>query len=223
MIEARLQSVRDRVAAACARAGRNPDDVTLVAVSKGHPKEMIIAAHAAGQSIFGESRAQELAEKCQALPSGIEWHFIGPLQRNKVRRVRPVTALLHSLDRAGLAEAWVKGPGPAPPVLIQVRMGGESTKHGFEPSETKEAALAAAELGLTVRGLMTIPPPVADPNEARPWFVLLRELRDELVGSGLESATELSMGMSGDFEVAVEEGATLIRVGSAIFGERKSY
>lgn len=221
MIGARLESVKQRVAAACERSGRLTDEVTLVAVSKGHSIEAISEAHASGQVVFGESRAQELAEKSVSLGPGLEWHFIGPLQRNKVRRVRPVTTLLHSLDRLSLAEAWLKGPGTPPPVLIQVHLGGEATKHGFEPDEVSAAAGKSSRLGLTVKGLMTIPPPAEDPNNSRPWFARLRELQAQLVNT-VPSATELSMGMSDDFEVAVEEGATLIRVGSAIFGERKT-
>ncbi len=219
VIEERLAAVRRRMAVAADRVDRDPGGVALVAVTKGHPPEVVERAYAAGQRRFGESRAQELTEKFEALPADIDWHFIGPLQRNKVRRVRTAVTLLHSLDRVELAEAWLKGPGRAPPVLLQVHLGGEATKQGFDESEVEAAVDRCEALGVTVRGLMTIPPPANDPDDARPWFRTLRRLRD-VVRDAHPEVTELSMGMTGDFEAAIAEGATIIRVGSAIFGPR---
>lgn len=212
-----LGEVEERIAAACGRSGRPRDSVQLVAVSKGHPLEAIQQAYDAGQRVFGESRAQELSAKYGVVGPGTEWHFIGPLQRNKVRQVRPAVSLLHSLDRMELAGAWMKGPGQAPPALLQVRLGGESTKHGFETTEVPAAIDGCRRLGVPVVGLMTIPPPSIDPQSSGRWFDQLRELRDSLADPTVQT---LSMGMSDDFEVAIEHGATIIRVGSAIFGTR---
>lgn len=212
-----LSEVEQRISDACARAGRPRDQVQLVAVSKGHPVHAVQAVYQQGQRVFGESRAQELSGKYDLIGPEVVWHFIGPLQRNKVRQVRPAVSLLHSLDRIELANAWMKGPGQAPPVLLQIKLGAEATKHGFEPGDAERALVACEALGVRVRGLMAIPPPATDPDEARRWFGTLRELRDQLDRRDL---VELSMGMSQDFEVAIEEGATIIRVGSAIFGAR---
>lgn len=212
-----LAEVEQRISTACARAGRPRDAVQLVAVSKGHPVEAVQAVYQQGQRVFGESRAQELAGKYHLIEPDATWHFIGPLQRNKVRQVRPAVSLLHSLDRIELAHAWMKGPGQAPPVLLQIKLGGEATKHGFESEEAERALVTCESLGVRVRGLMVIPPPATVPDESRHWFATLRELRDKLDRPDL---VELSMGMSQDFEVAIEEGATIIRVGSAIFGPR---
>lgn len=212
-----LLEVESRILAACQRAGRSRDAVQLVAISKGQPVESLIEAYDAGQRVFGESRAQELGAKYGQVGTGVEWHFVGPLQRNKVRQVRPAISLLHSLDRTELAVAWMKGPGQAPPVLLQVKLGAEETKHGFEPGETEKALDTCLALGVPVVGLMAIPPPSTSLTETREWFGTLRGLRDRLGRPGVQ---ELSMGMSQDFELAIEEGATIIRVGSAIFGAR---
>lgn len=212
-----LVDVERRISDACTRVGRPRDEVQLVAVSKGHPAEAVQAVYQQGQRVFGESRAQELAGKYHLIGPDVVWHFIGPLQRNKVRQVRPAVSLLHSLDRIELAHAWMKGPGQAPPVLLQIKLGAEETKHGFEPGDAERALATCASLGVPVRGLMAIPPPAIDPDEGRHWFGTLRELRNTLARPEL---VELSMGMSHDFEVAIEEGATIIRVGSAIFGAR---
>jgi len=213
----RLAEVRERVAAAATRAGRPVADITLVAVSKGAGPELVRAAYAAGQRDFAENRASALAGRWDELPADARWHFIGRLQGNKVRLVRPVAFLLHSLDRADLAGYWAKGPGLPPPVLVQVNVAGEAGKAGVAPGETGALIAAAAGLGLEVRGLMTIPPAGVSPETARPHFRALARLRAELQPRwpGLR---ELSMGMSDDFEVAIEEGATLLRVGRAIFG-----
>lgn len=214
-----LEQVEQRIGAACARAGRPRDSVQLVAVSKGQPVETLREAYRAGQRVFGESRAQELALKHGAVGPDVEWHFIGPLQRNKIRQVRPAVKMLHSLDRIELAAAWMKGPGQAPRALLQVKLGGEATKHGFDVGAVSGAVEACEALGVPLVGLMAIPPLSSDQNEARVWFEQLRDIRDSLNHG---SVRELSMGMSQDFEVAIEAGATIIRVGSAIFGARTS-
>jgi len=214
-----LEEVEKRIVAACARANRPRESVQLVAVSKGQPIEKLQEAYRAGHRVFGESRAQELAVKYGAVGPDVEWHFIGPLQRNKIRQVRPAVAMLHSLDRIELATAWMKGPGQAPPALLQVKLGGEATKHGFEIGAVRGAVDACEELGVPLVGLMAIPPHSSDQNEGRAWFEQLRDVRDSL---DHQAVRELSMGMSQDFEVAIEAGATIIRVGSAIFGVRTS-
>jgi hypothetical protein len=213
------QEVVSRAASAAARAGRNADAVTLVAVSKAKPVTDIEAVYAMGHRDFGENRAQEMAEKASRLPDDIRWHFVGGLQANKARLVRPMTHLLHSMDRESLAAAWAKGSGLPPPVLLQVNTGREPQKSGVMPERARETLERILELGLEVRGLMAIPPISNDPQAQRPQFTLLRDLRDDLSRDhpGIE---ELSMGMTDDFEVAVEEGSSIIRVGRAIFGER---
>jgi pyridoxal phosphate enzyme (YggS family) len=176
--------------------------------------------YGAGHRDFGENRAQELAAKAPELPGDIRWHFVGSLQSNKARLVRGTTFLLHSMDRRSLGSAWMKGPGMPPPVLVQVNTGDEAQKSGISPDEVPATLQWTARLGLDVRGLMAIPPIPDDPEDSRPHFRLLRQLRDE---AAIEhpSVTLLSMGMTDDFEVAIEEGASLIRVGRAIFGQRK--
>jgi pyridoxal phosphate enzyme (YggS family) len=211
-----LVSVRGRIAAAATAAGRAPDEVTLVAVTKDRSVGQIKELYDEGQRHFGENRAQELAGKADLLPDDIVWHFIGPLQSNKVRIVRPITALLHSLDRSELALAWVKGPMTPPPALIQVKIGGEESKRGMEPAEAMDLALKAAALGINVKGVMTIPPPVATSSEAAPYFRELARV-GAAIRERLPDASELSMGMSDDFETAIEQGATIVRIGRAIF------
>ncbi len=208
--------VMDRVSVAAARVGRSSGDIRVVVVSKGRTVEQIATVYEQGHRDFAENRAQELAAKTPELPRDIRWHFVGPLQTNKVRIVRPVASLLHSYDRDHLAAAWLKGPGRAPPVLLQVNIGREPQKHGFSPEETEEACRRAIEMGLRVTGLMAIPPLGDEPELARPHFVRLRGLRD-LLSQRWPEVSELSMGMTDDFEVAIEEGATIIRPGRAIF------
>jgi pyridoxal phosphate enzyme (YggS family) len=197
-----------------------PPRVTLVAVSKTHPPELIREAYAAGQRHFGENYAQEWRAKADALADlpGLVWHFIGGLQTNKAKYLAPRAAWIHTLDRAELARELSKryaAAGATAQVLVEVNLGGETQKSGCAPAEVEALVeLARALPGLAVAGLMCIPPPDQDP---RPHFVALRALRDRL---GL---TELSMGMSADWRVAVEEGATLVRVGSAIFGARTAH
>lgn len=212
-----LSEIRERMAMAAARAGRDPSSITLVAVTKTASAEAIRAAHAAGVSDFGENRAERLAAGAALVP-GARWHMIGRLQGNKVRQVREIAALLHSMDRSDLAGYWAKGPGRKPPVLVQVNVGEDPSKAGVSIDGAARLVEGAVSLGLDVRGLMTIPPMTPDSEETRPHFRALATLRDRLAADH-PSLTELSMGMTDDFEVAVEEGATLLRVGRAIFGE----
>lgn len=208
-----------RMATAAGRAGRDPGSITLVAVSKAKPVSDIEAVYELGHRDFGENRAQEMAEKAAVLPTDIRWHFVGALQTNKARLVRPTTYLLHSMDRESLAAAWAKGNDLPPPVLLQVNTGREPQKSGVLPEEARANLERILAMGLEVRGLMAIPPISDDPEEQRPHFELLRGLRDDLTRDH-PSVEELSIGMTDDFEVAIEEGSSIIRVGRAIFGER---
>jgi PLP dependent protein len=222
-----LDQIHNRINAACVRAGRNPDSVRLIAVSKTKPAAMIEEAAAAGQRLFGESYVQEMVTKVGEVRATVEWHFIGALQTNKVKYLRGQVALIHSLDRLSLAEEidrqWGKIGDPAD-VLVQVNLGDELTKAGAGEEDLADLVRRAAALShLRIRGLMALPPYFDDPEEVRPYFRRLRELAgmiENLALSGV-AMTELSMGMSHDFEVAIEEGATLVRVGTAIFGERQ--
>jgi PLP dependent protein len=221
MVVMSYERVKERIVAAARRAGRDPSGITLVAVSKSKPASDIRALYDRGHRDFGENRAQEMAEKAAALPSDIRWHFVGALQTNKARLVRPVTHLLHSMDRESLAFAWAKGIGLAPPVLIQVNTGSEPQKSGVGAHDVEELLRALLAAGVTVRGLMAIPPLADDVEAMRPHFAELRRLRDRLAEAH-GGVQELSMGMTDDFEIAIEEGASLIRVGRAIFGARTS-
>lgn len=220
-IAGRLAGIRARIAEAAARAGRPAGSVTLLAVSKTKPEALIREAYAAGQRDFGENYVQELAAKAAALSDlpELRWHLIGPLQRNKVKQVAPVASLVHTVDRPSLAEEIEKraaAAGKVIPVLLEVNVGGEASKAGCSPDEAPALAAAVRAMPhLSLRGLMTIPPDTEDREEARPFFVALRRLRD-----AIGDLPELSMGMSHDFEIAVEEGATIVRVGTAIFGAR---
>jgi hypothetical protein len=219
-----LEAVRDRISAACARSGRGAGDVTLVAVSKTVPAERLRSAVEAGQAVLGENRVQEAAAKAAEL-SGVEWHLVGPLQANKVRRAVELFSLIHSVDSVGLADrigrvARETGRGPLP-VLLQVNVDRDPGKAGFEPEALHDAVPAlTADDGLEVRGLMTIGRLVPEPEQARGTFAALRALSEDLRRSCPPLGTELSMGMSDDFEIAIEEGATIVRVGRALFGER---
>ena len=216
----RLGDVRARIAAAAERAGRAPSAVTLVAVSKTVPAALVAAARAAGQEDFGESRAQELQRKAPELGPGIRWHFVGRLQRNKVKDVVGVATLIHSVDRFPLAQALAdraRSSGKLQRVLVQVNAGGDPDKAGCPPEEALDFVERVRALdSLACEGLMTIPPFDADP---RPVFATLREVRDD-VRERFPEVQHLSMGMTRDFETAVEEGATIVRVGEAIFGPR---
>jgi pyridoxal phosphate enzyme (YggS family) len=217
-IAAKLEDVRARVATAIELAGRT-DDVTIVGVSKKQPRDRLEAAYEAGLRDFGENRAQELAEHRAWLPHDVRWHMIGPLQRNKVRVVRPIVHQLHSMDRRSLGEAWIKGSGLPPPVFVQVNVGEEAQKSGVAPGYVSEFIGDLGGLGIRTIGLMAIPPQ-GTPEEARGWFQAMAGLRDEIV-SDHPSATGLSMGMSDDFELAIGLGSTCIRVGRTIFGARE--
>lgn len=191
----------------------------LVAVGKGHPARTIQEAVDAGHAVFAESRGQELVAKCGALSPDLEWHFVGPLQTNKVRMVRPRVALLHSFDRDRLVRPWTRGAPPGPPALLQVNVGMEPQKQGVPPDLVIETFERWTAAGVRIAGLMAIPPMAADPEASRPHFVRMRDLRDRL-SARVGAPLRLSMGMTDDFEVAVEEGSTIIRVGRAIFGSR---
>ena len=223
----RLTEVRARIERAARSAGRDPASVTLVAVSKTFPISSVREAYAAGQRVFGENRVQEALEKIsQATDLDIDWHLLGHLQSNKARKAAPAFAMIQSIDSVDLLRKLDAAAGEANrslEVLIQVDLAGETTKFGVPPDEVPELFDAAGKCrAVRVTGLMTLPPAPETPEDARPFFRQLRELRDQWASSGVPDAMlrELSMGMSGDFEVAVEEGATLVRVGTAIFGER---
>ncbi len=217
-----LNEILDRMAAAAERVGRDPDEVRLVAVTKTATPGAIRAAYDAGHRDFGENREAGLVAGVELLPGDARWHMIGRMQGNKVRKVRPIVTLLHSLDRPELARYWAKGPGPGPPVLVQVNIGGDPNKAGVAPEGAAGLVEAAVELGLDVAGLMTMPPLAQSPEESRPLFRAMALLREGLAGDH-PGLTELSMGMTDDFEVAVEEGATILRVGRAIFGAFEEY
>jgi pyridoxal phosphate enzyme (YggS family) len=225
-----VTEVRERIAAAAQRAGCNPDEITLMGVSKTFPVERIREAYGAGLRVFGENRVQEFAEKYGALGDlkNAEWHLIGHLQSNKAAKAAELFGAVDSVDSMRLAErlnAAAEKAGKSLPILIEINIGGEDAKSGVAPgSEELERILIAASQwrNLRVRGLMTVPPYSEDPESARPFFRKLRELRDRIASRKLPSVEMdvLSMGMSHDFEVAIEEGSTCVRVGTAIFGDR---
>jgi pyridoxal phosphate enzyme (YggS family) len=214
-----LESVRLSISAAAERSRRDVETITLIAVGKTHPIEALMEVYEAGHRDFGENRAAELAAKAAAMPPDVRWHFIGPLQRNKVRLVRPVVELLHSMDRLNLAEAWLKGPGTAPPALLEINVADEPQKSGVPIEDAALMTDRLVALGVDLRGVMAIPPLIDTPERARTSFRSLARLRDELLARH-PAIQELSMGMTDDFETAIEEGATMIRVGRAIFGPR---
>ena len=234
-LPARLAEVRERIAAACARAGRPPGDVTLIGVTKTHPAALVEAAWKAGLRVLGENRVQEALGKSRELgalpapPEGPEWHLIGPLQSNKVRAALDLFRTVHSIDRPKIAEAVhreASARGLRVDGFLEVNVGGEESKHGFSPDGFVEAVRPLADFqgpeGLRIVGLMAVPPFGDDAEASRRWFVRLRELGRELAArpewAGFPGL--LSMGMSHDYEVAVEEGATHVRVGTALFGTR---
>jgi len=223
-MEGRLAIVRGRIREAAARAGRDPAGITLVAVSKTNPPEAVSEALAAGQSVFGESRVQEAKAKIPLVPSRAHWHFIGHLQRNKIRHALSLFELFHGIDSLEIArdmDRIATEDGALPRVLLEVNVAGEGSKFGFSPEKLRSQLEELVALKrLTIEGLMCIPPPQPDAEGSRRFFVALRELRDRLQTECRISLPELSMGMSGDYPVAIEEGATLVRVGTAIFGER---
>ncbi len=221
--------VRDRLAASALLAGRRPGEIRLVAVSKTHPLDAVRQAALAGAGILGESYVQEAKAKmaqaaASGLPQGVEWHFIGRLQTNKAKDVAGAFALIHSVDRLSLAEELNRramAKGCRQPVLCQVNISGETTKGGAAPAEALDLVTRLAAMPhLELRGLMTMPPLGDDPEASRPFFRSLRLIAEAARQRTGLALPELSMGMSHDFEVAVAEGATLVRVGTAIFGER---
>ena len=223
-IATNLTEVRQRIDAACRRAGREPQSVELIAVSKTFPVSDIAEAVKAGQQVFGESRLQEAEAKIDALPASLSWHFIGGVQRNKVRKILQKFGVIHAIDSLRLA-GYVNGIagelGHAAEIFLQVNIGGEASKGGFEPEVLRQEIGKLCALDhLRILGLMCIPPEGPDAESARRWFVSLRELRDEIEAISGRQFSHLSMGMSGDYEVAIEEGATHVRVGTLIFGHR---
>ena len=213
-----LGRVRERIEAASCRAGRSADEVTLVGISKGFPVEAVAEAYAAGLADVGENRVQEAEAKIEALAAqGVRprWHLVGHLQTNKAKTATELFAIIHSVDSLRLAQALSQRAREQVPILLEVNVAQEASKFGFAPQEVASALSAITPLpNLDVRGLMTVVPLAGDPEAVRPVFRRLRELRDAL---GLR---ELSMGMTDDFEVAIEEGATMVRIGRAIFGPR---
>lgn len=228
MIADRVAAVRERIARAAARAGRSPDEVVLVAVGKTFPAEALREAFAAGVRDLGENKVQEAEGKVAALadlrPAGLRWHMVGHLQSNKARKAASLFDLFHSLDSVQLGarlEHVAAEQGRILRALVQVDLAGEATKHGLDEAHLLPALEALRGLkSVRVEGLMILPPLEEDPERTRPRFRRLRELRDRALAESLLLGSHLSMGMSHDFEVAVEEGATLVRVGTAIYGER---
>ncbi len=229
MIPDNLEWVKNRIKKAAEKSGRSPESIRLVAVSKTVSVEKIIEAREAGAELFGENRVQEALEKIDRLgQSGPEWHFIGHLQKNKVKQIVGRFSLIHSVDNAALAqvinEKSLTG-NLITPVLLQVNVSGEASKFGMASQELESTLNALSTMSaIKVEGLMTIPPYAPDPEKSRGVFARLRELRDKMAQLDMEGIglQELSMGMSNDFTVAIEEGATLVRVGSAIFGDRST-
>jgi pyridoxal phosphate enzyme (YggS family) len=223
-LAANLERVLAQISDAARKARRSPDDVQLVAISKAHDADKIRAVHDLGQPIFGESRVQEARAKIPELPSSLRWHFVGHLQKNKIRHALPLFELFHSVDQVDLARDMnriAEEEGMHPRVLLEVNVAGEGSKFGFQPDKLRaemETLLALPQL--SILGLMTIPPLAEEAEASRRFFVQLRELRDDLQTEFHVDLAQLSMGMTNDFPVAVEEGATLVRVGTAIFGER---
>jgi PLP dependent protein len=227
-LESRYQAVLTRVEKRARQAGRSPSDITLIAVTKTHPAETIREALSLGMMDFGENRVQEAEQKINAIGrDSARWHLIGHLQANKARRAVQLFDLIHSLDSMALAQRLdrlCQAERRELPVLIQVDLAGEQTKSGVKEAELKELADVVRDCrNLSLRGLMTLPPFFEEPEQVRPYFRRLRELRDELDRQEYfgDETGELSMGMTHDFEIAIDEGATMIRIGTAIFGARE--
>ena len=224
-IEANLNRVKNEIAQAAQVSGRKVTDIELIAVSKTHPTEIVREAVDAGHLVFGESKVQEARAKIPLLPSNIRWHLIGHLQKNKIRHALPLFEMIHSVDSLELAQAIDRiahEDGLHPRILLEVNVAGEGSKFGFKTT-TLRAELESLLLlpRLSIEGLMCIPPLAEEAETSRNYFVELRELRDALEQEFQVKLPHLSMGMTNDYSVAVEEGATLVRVGTAIFGERK--
>jgi PLP dependent protein len=221
-IAARLDAVRDRMRSAAGRAGRDPESVRLVLASKTQPPAAIRAAYAAGAREFGENYVQEAMAKRESLTdlADLRWHLIGHLQRNKAKPAAAAFATIETLDSAALAQALARAQDDPPvTVLIEINLGGEASKSGVAPASA-DALISAVRDLVEVRGLMTVPPAGHGAEDSRPYFARLRELRDRLARASGLALSDLSMGMTDDFEIAIEEGATIVRVGRAVFGER---
>ena len=224
-VDDNLDRVREQISAAAAKSGRTPNDVELVAITKTHPAESVREAIEAGQILFGESRVQEARAKIPELPSNCRWHFVGHLQKNKVRHALPLFEMFHGIDSLALAQdinRIADEEGLYPRILLEVNVAGEGSKFGFAPEalgEQMEALLALPRL--SIEGLMCIPPLAMESEDSRKFFVQVRKLRDSLERKFTLKLPQLSMGMTQDFAIGIEEGASLVRVGTAIFGERK--
>ena len=219
-----LESVREQITQAAAKAGRAVNEIELVAITKTHPAEKVREAVEAGHTVFGESRVQEARAKIPELPSNLRWHFVGHLQKNKLRHALPLFELFHGVDSLALAQEMNRiaaEDGERPRLLLEVNVAGEGSKFGFK-AETLRAEIRSllALPRLSIEGLMCIPPLAEEAEASRKFFVQLRELRDSLEKESDVNFPHLSMGMTQDYWIAVEEGATLVRVGTAIFGER---
>ena len=224
VLESNVRAVQQRIEAACARAGRDPGSVTLVAVTKGQPPEVVCAAAAAGLSLFGENKVQEAKAKIPLCPSRLRWHMVGHLQTNKCRDAVPLFEMVQSVDSLRLAEEINQRADQAAkrmPVLLELNAVGEASKFGYRPEQLlADLDRLNALPRLEIQGLMTVPPWTLDPEKVRPVFRQMRELKarcEQRLGASLP---HLSMGMTGDFEVAIEEGATMVRIGTALFGAR---
>lgn len=225
-IKQNLKEVEERIARACEKAGRNREEVTLIAVSKTKPVEMLNACIETGINVFGENKVQELCEKYESLPKDLQWHMIGHLQRNKVKYITDKVTLIHSVDSYRLAEAISQDAvkkGVFVNILVEVNVAEEESKFGVTTQQTEELIREIAKLpNIAIKGLMTIAPYTDDAEENRPVFRALRQLAVDIENKNIDnvSMSVLSMGMTGDYEVAIEEGATMVRVGTGIFGER---
>jgi PLP dependent protein len=224
-IETSLNRVRNEIAQAAQLSGRSMTDIELVAVTKTHAAEIVREAIDAGQTLFGESKVQEARAKIPLLPSNLRWHFIGHLQKNKIRHALPLFEMIHSVDSLDLAQAIDRighEDGLHPRILLEVNVAGEGSKFGFQPDKLRQEMESLMALPrVSIEGLMCIPPLAEEAEVSRKHFVELRELRDALEKQFQVKLPQLSMGMTNDYSVAVEEGATLVRVGTAIFGERR--
>lgn len=226
MVKENLKEVNNRILAACKRAGRNPEEVTLIAVSKTKPASMISEAYSAGIRDFGENKVQELCEKHLMLPEDIRWHMIGHLQRNKVKQVIDKAVLIHSVDSVRLAEQIEEDAARkdlVADILLEVNVAEEESKFGFKLEGAEDAIRKIAKLPhVKIKGLMTIAPFVENPEENRSIFKKLRQFHVDMESKNIDNVNMnmLSMGMTGDYEIAIEEGATLVRVGTGIFGTR---
>lgn len=226
MLKDNLKQVEDNIAKACARAGRDRSEVTLIAVSKTKPVEMLQEIYDEGVRTFGENKVQEICEKYEQLPSDIEWHMIGHLQRNKVKQVIDKAALIHSVDSYRLAQeisVQAQKKNICMPILVEVNIAQEESKFGISADDTVQLVEEIAALpNLEIKGLMTIAPFVTDPEENRMYFRQIKQLSVDIKNKNIDNVSMdvLSMGMTGDYEVAIEEGATMVRVGTGIFGAR---